>query len=157
MNRAEFHPNRINILVALIMVLMTFVVVGMDPARLWWIALLPLLLVWWTLRSRTLVDDRGIHARYGFKGPASVAWEDADSLGFKGGRAFLTSGAKRVTLPGVSFNDVPALAAASGGRITDAVSLGRAAADDSVVVIHRDGRQVLTPKEDAAADADPTQ
>ena len=40
---------------------------------------------------------------------------------------------------------------ASRGRIPDALTQGREAADDKVVIVHRDGQQILLSKEEYAA------
>ena len=55
---------------------------------------------------------------------------------------------------GVTFNSLPELTEASQGRIPDALTAGHHAADEKVVVIHQDGRQVLTDKSDVADDTD---
>ena len=48
----------------------------------------------------------------------------------------------------MTFNSLPQLEAASAGRIPDALTQGRQAADDKVVIVHKDGRQVLVDKQE---------
>ena len=50
----------------------------------------------------------------------------------------------------MTFNSLPRLSEASRGRIPDALTQGREAADDKVVIVHRDGQQVLLSKEEYA-------
>ena len=48
----------------------------------------------------------------------------------------------------MTFNSLPRLAEASRGRIPDALTAGKEAADEKVVVIHRDGQQVMMSKDE---------
>ena len=87
--------------------------------------------------------------RYGFRGSRSLTWDDVAGVGFQRARAFVnTRGEDKLTLPGVTFNSLPRLAEASRGRIPDALTAGKEAADEKVVVIHRDGQQVMMSKDE---------
>ena len=110
-----------------------------------------MLAIWWVLRARTTVDSKGIHITYGFRGPKHIEWKDFQGIGFQRSKAYArTTKGDNFNLPGVTFNSLPRLAAASNGRIPDALSAGRDAADDKVVIIHRDGQQILLTKEEYA-------
>ena len=54
-------------------------------------------------------------------------------------------------LPAVTFNDLPALSEASRGRIPDALTAGREAADDMITIVRRDGSERLVTREEYAA------
>ncbi|MBD0324702.1 MAG: PH domain-containing protein [Aldersonia sp.] len=90
------------------------------PAAFGWLLLLPIGVLVWMMRSRTTVTADGLAARTVF-GSRSVAWEQVEGVRFpKRGwaRAHLTDGSE-VTLPAVSFDRLPELAAVSRGRIPD--------------------------------------
>ncbi len=87
---------------------------------LWLIYLLPLGVIGWVLRRRTVVDAETVTARTVLR-TRRVPWSDISSLRL--GRnarvsAVLTDGAE-LPLPAVHVRDLPALAAASGGRLPD--------------------------------------
>ena len=110
-----------------------------------------MLAIWWVLRAHTTVDAKGIHITYGFRGPKDIAWKDFKGIGFQRSKAYArTTSGDNLNLPGVTFNSLPRLAAASNGRIPDALTAGREAADDKVVIVHRDGQQILLTKEEYA-------
>ena len=152
-NPQTFRPERTHLLAAGVLFLICLLVLGAKPLYLFWLPLLPLVFVVWVLRSSTTVDERGIHVRYAFAQGRSVSWEEFAGIGFEKARSYArTKDGEKVALPAVTFNSLPRLAEASSGRIPDALTAGRNAADDKVVVIHRDGRQVLKPREEAPAE-----
>ena len=142
-----FRPDRAHLIGAAIMVLLSLMAVGMQPRLFFWIPVLPLLFIYWVLRAKTTVGSEGVSTRYAFSQPKSATWDDIEGVRFGGSKTCLhTVAGKEFALPGVTFNSLPALSEASQGRIPDALTAGLQAADDKVVVIHRDGRQVLKPK-----------
>lgn len=122
--RAVFRPSALQVLGALaIAFCATPFAVG---APLFWVVyLLPLGMVWWTLRVRTVVDAEALTVRR-FVGGRRVPWSQISSLRLdRGGRhtgsrvsAVLTDGAE-LPLPAVTLRDLPQLAAVSGGRLPD--------------------------------------
>src|SRR5699024_5869580 len=91
-----------------------------SPLLLGWTVLIPLLWIYWVLRSKTTVGDNRIAIRYAFRGGQKISWDDFEGIGFQRSKAFAStkSGAKHV-LPGVTFNSLPELFDASRGRIPD--------------------------------------
>ncbi|GAA1475368.1 PH domain-containing protein [Corynebacterium felinum] len=147
-----FAPDRTHLLAAAIMVGILLLVIGADPLKLFWLLIIPILFIVWVLRSRTTVDEHGITATYAFARPRTVKWEECQGVGFAGSKAVAhTLSGETFSLPGVSFNSLPQLEEASKGRIPDALTQARTAADDKVVIVHKDGRQVLMNKEDYEA------
>ncbi|MCO1580886.1 PH domain-containing protein [Crossiella sp. SN42] len=79
--------------------------------------LVPLALVLWVIRTRTVVDAEQVRIRTLF-GARSIAWSDIAALRLtkaSGVKAVLTDDSE-VTLPAVRVRDLDALARASGGR-----------------------------------------
>lgn len=87
---------------------------------LWLIYLVPIGMVGWTLRVRTVVDAEALTVRRVVGGRRRVPWSQVSSLRLDGRRvrAVLTDGAE-LALPSVRVRDLPQLAAASGGRLPD--------------------------------------
>lgn len=149
-NPMTFRPERTHLLAAGVLFLICLLVFGAKPELLFWLPFLPLIFVIWVLRSATIIHEHGIEVRYAFSKGHTIAWENFAGIGFKRARAFArTTDDSEFSLPGISFNSLPKLAEASNGRIPDVLTAGRAAAHNKVVVIQRDGRQVLKPREDA--------
>ena len=112
----------------------------------------PALFIFWVLRSRTTVGERGIGVRYAFRPGVEVPWEEIRGVGFKGSSALLeTTGGRSYSMPGVTFNSLPKLAEASRGRIPDALTAGLESLDGKFSVINQDGHQVLMSREEHAA------
>ena len=85
----------------------------------WLVYLLPVAVVVWVLRVRTVADADGLTVRR-LVGSRRVPWSEIRSLHLrdKGGvRAVLTDGAE-LPLPSVRVRDLPQLAAASGGHLS---------------------------------------
>lgn len=147
-----FAPPKTNILSAVVIALVILLVVGSGPAYLYLAFLIPLALVMWTVRSRTEVADSGISLHYALRPSVTVPWEKIQGVSFKGSRALLkTSDNHLHSMPGVSFNSLPELAAASQGRIPDALTAGQEAANEKVVLIERDGRRIMLTEEEYRA------
>lgn len=148
----DFRPERTHLLVGAIMTVIMLIPIGSAPLALGWTLIFPAAYLWWILRARTRVGAEGITARYAFRAARSASWDELAGVGFTGPRAVarLEDGSEFV-LPAVTFNSIPALAEASGGRITDALSAAREAVDDMVTVTRADGTQRLVTREEFAA------
>jgi len=86
---------------------------------LWLVYLVPVAVIVWVLRVRTVVDPGGLTVRR-LARSRRVPWPEIRSLHLhdKGGvRAVLTDGAE-LPLPSVRVRDLPQLAAASGGHLS---------------------------------------
>ena len=98
---------------------------GVTPlawARPWLLAayLVPLVLLVWVLRLRTVVDSEALTTRT-LLGGSRVGWDEVRSFRLderRWLRAVLTSG-KQVLLPAVRVRDLPTLSSISGGRLSD--------------------------------------
>ncbi|HEY5856945.1 MAG TPA: PH domain-containing protein [Aldersonia sp.] len=105
--------------VFLLLLCISFPVVG-SPAAFGWLLLIPVAVVVWVARSRTVVTDGGLEAHSLFAS-RTVAWADVEGVRFPNrgwARACLADGTE-VTLPAVGSDRIRDLAAASGGRIQD--------------------------------------
>jgi hypothetical protein len=93
---------------------------ALGAPLLWLVYLVPLAMIWWTVRVRTVVDADGLTVRRAVGG-RRVPWSEISSLRL-GQRArvsaMLTDGAE-LPLPAVHVRDLSQLAAASGGRLPD--------------------------------------
>lgn len=147
-----FTPSRDHILGILILSTIALLSIGWAPKYLGWLLIIPAIGLWWVLKARTRVSEKGISISNAFRKNVSIAWDDFAGIGFQRARAFAqTKNGAKHNLPGVTFNSLPRLAQASRGRIPDALTQGREAADDKVVIVHRDGQQILLSKEEYAA------
>lgn len=151
---------------AVVMFLMCLLFTGYKVAYFFWVPLLPILFAVWVMRARTEVGPEGITAVYLFKGKVTVPWDELRGIRFnRGGRAFAARGsgqapksfredrAQNVYLPGVTFQLLPALSEASGGRIPDPIAASAEATKDSVTTVNRDGYAVMKTAEEAATEA----
>jgi hypothetical protein len=86
---------------------------------LWLVYLLPIGMIVWVLRVRTTVDGEALTVRR-VLGRRRVPWAEISSLrlGQRRVSAMLSDGAE-LPLPAVAVQDLPQLAAASGGRLPD--------------------------------------
>ena len=147
----EFVPERTHVFAIALMAMVCIIMAGWNPLLLGWTVLIPALWIYWVLRGKTTVGEKGIAIRYAFKGRKTISWDNFEGIGFQGSKAFAeTSTGTKHNLPGVTFNSLPGLYDASRGRIPDALSEGKAAADEKVVIVHRDGQQILMDKEEYA-------
>lgn len=149
---SQFRPDRGNVLAAILITAICVIIVGWAPLYLFWILFFPAVAIYWLLRARTTVTERGIEILDPFRGRSSVTWDNIEGIGFKGSRTFLadTSG-KQYSMPGVTFNSLPKLADASRGRIPDAITAAKEAADGKMEVVDRDGHRVLMTQEEYRA------
>ncbi len=151
-NVTHIHPSREHILGAGIMFLICLMFTGYNVKLFFWIPLLPLLFMAWTLYVRTTVTEQGLQARYMFRKNQSVDWEQFRGIRFpKNGRGHaVRADESTFWLPGVSFNSLVQLSQASNGRIPDPVTPGRGATHEKVQVVHKDGYAVLMDKDEYA-------
>jgi len=146
-----FKPSRDHILGILILSTIALLSIGWAPKYLAWLFIIPILGLWWVIKSRTKVSETGIDISYAFRKKVQIPWGDFAGIGFQRSRAFARTRSGVVhNLLGITFNSLPRLSEASRGRIPDALTQGREAADDKVVIVHRDGQQVLLSKEEYA-------
>ncbi|WP_296103591.1 PH domain-containing protein [uncultured Corynebacterium sp.] len=166
------RPDRMNLIGAIVMFLIFLIFVGYKPAYLFWVLVFPILFAVWVLRARTEISPTGITARYLFRSSRTLSWDDFSGVQFsRGGRAYAVPNkpnqgtndqvAERgrtrrprkkrdtVALPGVTFNNLPELAKASGGLIPDPVTPGRNRDDDELTTVNRDGYAVVKTREEA--------
>ncbi len=117
-SRAVFRIPPLAILGAVLLAVCATPVAFGGPF-LWLVYLVPLGVVVWVLRVRTVADADALTVRR-IVGSRRVPWSEVSSLRLrdKGGvRAVLSDGAE-LPLPSVRIRDLPQLAAASGGHIT---------------------------------------
>lgn len=150
MNSKVFHPSREHILGGFVMFLICLLFTGYKVAWFFWVPLIPLVFILWTLWVRTTVTDRAITTRYLFRAGKTMQWEDFRALRFnRAGRAYAVDNQENsIWLPGVTFNSLIDLHKVSGGRIPDPVSPARAATDDKVQVVNKEGYAVLMDKDE---------
>jgi hypothetical protein len=127
--RAVFRISPLVVLVAL-----TFAVcatpVAFAAPFLWLIYLIPLGIIVWTLRVRTVADPETVAVRR-VVGGRRVPWSEITSVHLGRARnpgtarvsAVLTDGSE-LGLPAVHVRDLPRLAAVSGGRLPDPAASG---------------------------------
>ncbi len=124
MTRAVFHPSRLVILFALVLAVCATPVAFGGPF-LWLLYLVPIGIVVWVLRVRTVVDPDAVTVRK-VVGSRRVPWSRISTLRLDGSErsqsrrvyAVLEDDAE-LPLPVVRVRDLTQLAAASGGRLTD--------------------------------------
>jgi Bacterial PH domain len=112
-----FRPARLSILGALLLAVCATPVAFGAP-YLWLLYLVPLGVIAWVLRVRTVADAEALTVRR-VVGTRRVPWSEISSLRLHDRarvRAVLTDGAE-LPLPSVHIRDLPQLAAASGGRV----------------------------------------
>ena len=166
------RPDRMNLIGAIVTFLIFLIFVGYKPAYLFWVLIFPILFAVWVLRARTEISPTGITARYLFRSSRTLSWDDFSGIQFsRGGRAYAvpnrpdqgtsdqaaehgrTSRPRQkrdtIALPGVTFNNLPKLAKASGGLIPDPVTPGRNRDDDELTTVNRDGYAVVKTREEA--------
>ncbi|ALG85412.1 hypothetical protein ACH46_14165 [Gordonia phthalatica] len=122
-----FAISRLAYFAVPLVLLASVVLMGISVPWFAWTLVFPVVLAWWIHRLRTIVDGQGITA-VGTFSTTRIPWPDVDGLRFsrwKAVRVVLTDGSS-VSLPSVSFNDLPLLAEVSGGRVPDPFAAERA-------------------------------
>ena len=142
----DFVPERTHVFALTMMALVCVIMAGWAPLLLGWTVLVPAMWIYWVMRAKTTVGEEGIAIRYAFRGSKTISWDEFEGVGFKVPSLLPPPSGQQYNLPGVTFNSLPGLYDASRGRIPDALSEGKAAADEKVVVVHRDGQQMIMSK-----------
>ncbi|WP_245671453.1 PH domain-containing protein [Nocardia amamiensis] len=124
------------------------------PAGLWWLLLIPVVVLVWVLRTQTAVSDAGLDLRTLF-GSRHLDWAQVKGVRIpKRGyvRADLTDGTE-AKLPAVSYDRLRDLAAASNGRIPDPFAVPEETAADHASDESADGdgeTRPAAPADDAS-------
>lgn len=121
---AVFRPSPLVVLVALAFAFCATPFAFGAPL-FWLIYLVPLGMIVWAVRTRTVVDPEALIVRQVF-GSRTVAWSEISSLRLTSRtrvRAVLAGGGE-LALPAVHVRHLPQLAAASGGRLPDPTAAG---------------------------------
>ncbi|WP_342319601.1 PH domain-containing protein [Corynebacterium mayonis] len=144
-----FRPSREHIIAIVLMTGIALIGISWAPLKLGWILLVPVAWITWISTASTRVDERGITMKYPARKTHEIPWEDFAGIAFKGTRALATTtGGTEHLMPGVTFNSLPELSAASRGRITDVITRSAEAADGKYEIIDRHGRKVLLTREE---------
>ena len=117
--RAVFRVSPLTVLFALATALCATPVAFGAPF-LWLVYLVPVGIIAWTLRTRTVVDGEGLRVRR-LVGHRHLPWDAVEGLRVDERarvHAVLVAGGEQA-LPAVRVRDLPVLAAASGGRVPD--------------------------------------
>jgi hypothetical protein len=122
--RAIFRISPLVVLVALTLAVCATPVAFAAPF-LWLVYLVPLGIIGWTLRVRTVVDPETVAVRR-LVGSRRVPWSEITSVHLRRTRnpgtarvsAVLSDGSE-LALPAVHVRDLPRLAAVSGGHLPD--------------------------------------
>ncbi|GEL23212.1 hypothetical protein PSU4_21660 [Pseudonocardia sulfidoxydans NBRC 16205] len=122
--RAVFRPARLAYLFPVALAVFA-IPAAFGAPWFWLIYLVPVAIVYWLARTRTVVDAEAVTVRTAFGG-RRVPWESISSLRLqpatrsRGARvsAVLASGGE-LPLPAVNVRDLSQLAAVSGGRLPD--------------------------------------
>jgi hypothetical protein len=87
---------------------------------LWLIYVVPIAVIVWIFRNRTVATSAGLTARSTFAS-TSLAWDDVKSLklGKRGGVSAVGTEGAETRLPGVRLRHLSLLSRVSGGRIPD--------------------------------------
>lgn len=149
MSPMTFRPDRTHVLAVVLMMGIALIGISWAPLYLGWILVFPILFVVWVFRARTHVDESGITITYLFKRNASISWDALEGISFQGSAAkATTTDGRQFTMPGITFNSLPALAEASSGRITDVITEAAEAADGMMEVTDQEGNSILMTKEE---------
>ncbi|WP_206518125.1 PH domain-containing protein [Rhodococcus sp. X156] len=96
------------------------------PLVFGWLVVVPVVATWWVLRMRTTASPDGLQVRT-MTGGQSIGWDRVRGVRFPRHRSTRLGSFGRVvldddtevTLPCVTFRDLPVLSLASGGRVPD--------------------------------------
>ena len=122
--RAVFRPPQLTVLFAVTLAVCMIPVATAGP-WLWLLFAVPVGIVVWVLRVRTVVDGETVTVRR-VVGSRRVPWAQISSLRIGRGNAnrrarvhAVLTGGDELPLPAVHVRDLPQLAAVSGGRLPD--------------------------------------
>lgn len=119
-DRTLFRVNPMSYIVIAVLVLAIAWPVSAYPAALGWLILLPVAFAWWVARTRTRIDEDGVHLTT-WRTHRDVPWDQVKGVMFpkKGFARIVTTDEESHPMGGVSFHDLPRLSEASRGRIRD--------------------------------------
>ena len=117
--RAVFRVSPLVVLFALA-VAVCATPVAFGAPFLWLVYLVPIVIIIWTLRTRTVVDADGLHVRR-LVGGRHVAWDalTAVRMDDRSRVHAVLDGGEELALPAVRVRDLHVLSLASGGRLPD--------------------------------------
>ncbi len=117
--RAVFKVSPLVVLFALALAVCATPVAFGAP-YLWLVYLVPVGIVVWTLRTRTVADTEGLRVRR-LVGGRRVRWESVSGLRLDDRSRVhaVLDGGEELVLPAVHVRDLHVLALASGGRVPD--------------------------------------
>lgn len=117
--RAVFRVSPLVVLFALALAFCA-TPVALGAPYLWTVYLVPLGVIAWTLRTRTVVDPAGLRVRR-LVGGRRVGWDGVTGLRVDDRSRVhaVLDGGGELALPAVRVRDLHVLALASGGRIPD--------------------------------------
>lgn len=148
-----FPVERTHLIGAAIMFCILFVAVSSAPPIFWLLLLFPLLFGYWVKRSGTTIDNQGLKIHNAFKSNVDISWEEFSGLRFRKARTYaVTNSGKDYALPGITFAQLPQVAAASNGRIPDAITQAHEAEDGNMVIYTQDGNSRMVTKEEYDAE-----
>lgn len=137
---AILTPSREHILGAFVMFLMCLMFTGYDVAKFFWVPLLPLAFMAWTLYVRTVVGPEGIGARYLFRKNQMMTWEEFSAIQFNNsGRAYA------VARDAAAEQAIREKSARAGGEHVEATN--ETSADDAAQQPQVGGAKRLTAEE----------
>lgn len=122
--RAVFRPARLAYLFPVALAVFA-IPAAFGAPWFWLIYLVPVGIVYWLARTRTVVDAEAVTVRKAFGG-RRVPWDEISSLRLRsatrsrGARVdVVLTGGGEIELPAVHVRDLSQLAAVSGGRLPD--------------------------------------
>lgn len=122
-DRTLFRVNPMSYLIIAVLVLAILWPVTAYPLTLGWLALVPVGFAWWVARTRTRVDESGVHLTT-WRSRHDIPWDRVKGVMFPkyGFAKLVTTKEESLPMGGVSFHDLPRLAEVSRGRIRDPYS-----------------------------------
>lgn len=122
-DRALFRVNPMSYLMIAVLIMAVLWPVVTYPLALGWLVLIPLGFGWWVARTRTRLDEDGVHLS-SWRSRRTVPWDRVKGVMFpkRGFARLVTTSDESLPMGGVAFHDLPRLSEASRGRIRDPYS-----------------------------------
>jgi hypothetical protein len=129
---AVFRLPSISYFAVFMMAVSALVLAGVSLPYLGWTLFVPVLAGLWVHRLRTIVTEDGLTTQT-LRGRRSATWDQITGLQFPrwGAVRAVLRDDTTLTLPAISFRDLPRLSAASKGRIPDPYAAQDATAHSS--------------------------